>query len=123
MSLAIKRIALVGLIQLVLFEVLMQLAVSWRESSEELGTMALFLGSAIACLWAAFPAVPRSASRFAKLGLRGGLAATWFVALYAMVFLYSWEVRPHMGYYREPDWVKEHPDFQRQLHERIGHTG
>ena len=31
----------------------------------------------------------------------------------------SWHLRPNLGLYQEPDWVAQHPGFQRELRERI----
>ena len=113
------RILLVSVVQLLLFELVEQLSVHWRESTGELCTMALNLSILVGSVWAMLPGFTGSWSRPTRVGLRALAAVTLFLALYVVDYCYSWHVRPNLGLYREPDWVAQHPGFQRQLRERI----
>jgi hypothetical protein len=113
------RILLVTVVQLLLFELVEQLSVHWRESAGELCTMALCLGVLVGSVWAMLPGFTGAWSRLARVGLRALGAVSLFLALYAVDYYYSWHVRPNLGLYREPDWVSQHPGFQRQLRERV----
>lgn len=115
----IQRVIVVGAAQLVLFEVLEQFAVHWRESTEEICSLVLWLALLVVSVWALLPGFSRIRPRLVK-GLVCGVAAlALFVALYAGTYFYSWHLRPNLGLYREPDWVGQHPGFQRELRNRI----
>ena len=116
---AFRRLCIVAALHLGLFELGQQFAVHWRESTDELATMSLYAFTFVAFVWAVTPALGRINSGMIKL--LGGTAAT--VALMAIVwtgdYFYSWHLRPNLGLYREPDWVQEHPGFQREMRRRI----
>ena len=116
---AVGRILLVGPLQLLLFESLMQLSVHSRESTQELITLAHDMGMLMGCIWALLPGFAHIGPLLAKVLLRGVAALALFVALYAGDYFYSWHLRPNLGLYREPDWVAQHPGFQRDLRARI----
>ena len=115
----VGRILLVGALQLLLFELVEQLSVHWRESTGELCTLAHGIGMLIGCVWALLPGFTGVWSRAARVGLRAGAALALFAVLYAGDYYYSWHLRPNLGLYQEPDWVAQHPGFQRELRERI----
>jgi len=115
----VTRILLVAVIQLLLFELVEQISVHWRESTGELCSMALDLGILAGCFWAVLPAFQNVGARLPRVTLRTTSALLVFTALYAGDYYYSWHLRPNLGLYREPDWVAQHPSFQRELRERI----
>jgi hypothetical protein len=115
----VVRVLLVSVVQLLLFELVEQLSVHWRESAGELCTLALSLGILLGSVWAMLPGFTGVWSRLTRAGLRAVAAVALFLALYAGDYYYSWHVRPNLGLYREPDWIAQHPGFQRELRERI----
>ncbi len=119
MRAVVVRILLVSVIQLLLFELVERLSVHWRESTGELCTLALSLGILLGSIWAMLPGFTGIWSRLARVGLRAIAALALFVALYAGDYFYSWHLRPNLGFYQEPDWVAQHPGFQRELRTRI----
>lgn len=119
MKKAIIRITSVGFVQILLFELLNQLSVHWRESTEEIvGTFLLILILA-SLIWAVLPAFRKLNSRIAGIVCRSLLVMVLFVGLYTVDYFYYWHIRPNVGLYREADWVAQHPGFQRQLRARI----
>ena len=105
--------------QLVAFELLLQLSVHWRESTGELALMGLGVATLPACAWVVLP-ILREIPRWPPRVIRGALEITLlFVTLNVVDYFYSWHVRPNLGLYREPDWVQQHPGFQRELRSRI----
>ncbi|UCG58291.1 MAG: hypothetical protein JSU70_02060 [Phycisphaerales bacterium] len=119
MKKTIVRIALVGVVQLVLFELLCQVSVHWRESSEELGLLFLYFLSLVGLVWGVLPAFTQMRDRTARTLCRVVLVLPLLVGLYEVNYFYYWHVRPNLGLYREPDWVAQHPQFQRELRARI----
>ena len=115
----VVRILVVGVVQLLLFELVEQILVHWRESTGELCTLALSLGILVGSVWAMLPGFTGVWSQLARVGLRALAAVALFLALYAGDYYYSWHVRPNLGLYQEPDWVAQHPGFQRELRARI----
>jgi hypothetical protein len=115
----IGRILWVGVVQLLLFELVEQLSVHWRESTGELCTLALMFGLLLGSIWALLPGFTGVGRRVARVGLRAVAALALFVALYAGDYYYSWHLRPNLGLYREPDWLAQHPGYQRDLRARI----
>jgi len=113
------RILLVAAVQLLLFEAVLQFSVHQRESTGELCTLAHACLMLIGSIWALLPAFKDLWLRPVRLIVRGVAAMALFVALYAGDYYYSWHLRPNLGLYQEPDWVAEHPGFQRELRERI----
>jgi hypothetical protein len=114
------RIVLVAVVQLLLLEALLRFSVHWRESTEELWSMALAGGMLVGLIWALLPAFKGLWLRPVRVALRGIAAVVLFAALYAGDSYYSWHLRPNLGFYQEPDWVAQHPGFQRELRERVG---
>jgi hypothetical protein len=115
----VKRALWVGVVQLLLFELVMRLSVKWRESTGELCLAILGLGMLLACIWALRPAFPRVGTLFVRASLRVAAALALFLTFYSGDYYYSWHLRPNLGLYEEPDWVAQHPAFQRELRERI----
>lgn len=119
MKKAIIRISLVGVIHILMFELLCQLSVHWRESMEEIvGTFLLVL-LLIGLIWGAFPAFSKLSNRTIRIICRVALIVVLFVGLYTVDYFYFWHIRPNLGLYQEPDWVAQHHGFQRQLRARI----
>lgn len=115
----VKRILLVGLVQLLAFEILSQLSVHWRESTGELCDIALMLATCAALIWAVLPAFPQMQMRMIRVVFRCLLVTLSFVGLYAVDYFHFWHLRPNLGLYHEADWVAEHPGFQREMQARI----
>ena len=114
-----KRILLVGIIQLVLFELMEQYTNHRKESTDEILTMLLIVGMFCGVVWAVYPAFKQIPPKSVRLLLRISLVFAVFTALYTVDYIYSWHIRPNLGIYREPDWVKEVPEYQKQLRNRI----
>ncbi len=112
----LKRLALVAVAQLVLFESVLQFCVHQRESTEELLTLSVFFSLAVGIIWALMAGF--RAQRHPAL-CRFLAFVPLFVAFYAADYYYSWHVRPNLGFYEEPDWVAQHPDFQKKLRTEI----
>ncbi len=110
-----RRAALVAVVSLLLLETLLQLSHAWRESTEELWTMALYSASLAAMGWAAWPLKRPPVTLF----IRAGATLALFVGLSLTAAFYSWVLRPNLGLYREPAWVAQHPGFQREMRQRI----
>ena len=116
MKQAIGRIAVVGLAYLLLFELLSQGAVHWRESSGELTMMALRVFLVAGLIWACLPAFPE---RRMRIPYRSVLVIAFLIGAHATIYFYSWHIRPNIGLYEEPEWVAEHPGFQKHIRECI----
>lgn len=110
------RIAIVGFSCLVLFELLSQASVRWRESSGELGMTALYVFLGAGLVRACLPAFPE---RRLRILFRSLLVIALFIGTHTVICFYSWHVRPNIGLYEEPDWVAQHSGFQEQMRERI----
>ncbi len=113
------RISLVGVIHILMFELLCQLSVHWRESTEELAATFLLVILLIGLIWGALPAFSKLSKRTIRIICRVALVIVLFVGLYTADYFYFWHIRPNIGLYQEPDWVAQHPGFQRQLRARI----
>jgi hypothetical protein len=113
------RIVLVAVAQLALFEATLQSSIHWRESSEELCLVGLSLLSLIASAWVVIPLLSGIGSRVPRMILTGLSALGMFLLLHTADYFHSWHLRPNLGLYREPDWVAQHPGFQRELRARI----
>jgi RNA polymerase sigma-70 factor (ECF subfamily) len=112
---ALLRLVLVIAVQLALVETLEQVSVQWKESTSELWGTALAVATLGGLAWACWPGyrLKRSWGFWA-----GGIVGS-SVLLLGLDNFYTWQLRPNLGLYREPDWVAQHPGFQRQLLERI----
>jgi hypothetical protein len=119
MKKAIIRIILVGVVQILLFELLNQLSVHWRESTGELVGIFLLILILAGLIWAALPACRKMRNKTAGIVFRSLLVIVLFVGLYTVDYFYYWHIRPNIGLYKEADWVAQHPGFQRQLRARI----
>jgi hypothetical protein len=115
----IRRIVLVAAVNLLTFELLMQLSVDWRESTGELALLAQTFLLVLGIIWSVLPAL----AYFQSLTWRTVAAAIsvvlLFVGFHATTYHYSWHIRPNIGLYEEPRWVSKHPGFQRQMRARI----
>ena len=115
----IRRIVLVATVNLLTFELLMQLSVDWRESTGELALLAQTFLLVLGIIWSVLPEL----SYFQSLTRRAVAAAIsvvlLFVGFHATTYYYSWHIRPNIGLYEEPRWVSKHPGFQRQMRARI----
>ena len=116
MKKAIGRIAVVELAGILFFELLSEASVHWRESSEELSMMALYVLLAAGLIWACLPAFP---GRRMRILYRSVLIIALFLGTHTTIYFYSWHIRPNIGLYEEPEWVAQHPGFQEQLRARI----
>ncbi|HPC93420.1 MAG TPA: hypothetical protein PLU87_00640 [Sedimentisphaerales bacterium] len=119
MNRAIVRITIVGVIHLLMFEALCQWSVHWRESSEELVGLLLQLLLLVGLVWAASAAFGKASGRIRRVLCRAVLVVGLFAGLYTVDYFYFWHIRPNLGLYEEPDWVAQHPGFQRSLQARI----
>jgi hypothetical protein len=119
MNKAIVRITIVGVIHLLMFEALCQCSVHWRESSEELVGLLLLLLLFVGLIWATSAAFGRLSGRARRLLCRSVLVVGLFAGLYTVDYVYFWHIRPNLGLYEEPDWVAQHPGFQKPLRARI----
>jgi hypothetical protein len=115
----LTRLVPVAALHLGLFEAIQQFTVHRRESTGELCLMALSALTFLALAWAAFPLFAGSRFKLFKPILSGAAALPWCAALWAGDYFYSWHARPNLGLYEEPEWVQQHPGFQRQLRQRI----
>jgi hypothetical protein len=119
MKKAITRLILVGILQILLFELLSQVSVHWRESTEEMLGMLLIVLIFVGIIWGALPAFGKLSNRPVRIVCRVALIMVLFVGLYTVDYFYYWHIRPNVGLYRESDWVAQHPGFQSQLRTRI----
>ena len=119
MKAIIARIILVGIAHLLLFELLCQLSVRWRESREERGLLVLVALLVAGLIWAVLPAFRGVRALLARWLCRAALMAVLFIGAWAITTIYYWHVRPNIGLYEEADWVAENPAFQKQLRDRI----
>jgi hypothetical protein len=119
MKKAVTRLILVGVLQILLFEFLSQVSVHWRESTEEMLAMPLFILMLVGIIWGSLPAFNKLNNRPVRIVCRVVLVIVLFVGLYTVDYFYYWHIRPNLGLYREPDWVAQHPGFQSELRARI----
>jgi hypothetical protein len=119
MKKAIARLILVGVLQILLYEMLSQISVHWRESTGEMLTVLLFVLLLVGLIWASLTAFGQLSNRTVRIVCRLILVIVLFIGLYTVDYFYFWHIRPNVGLYREPDWVAQHPGFQRQLQARI----
>ena len=119
MNRAVVCITIVGVIHLLMFEALCQWSVHWRESSEELVGLLLLLLLLVGLVWATSPAFGKVSGRTRRVLCRAALVVGLFAGLYTVDYFYFWHIRPNLGLYEEPDWVAQHPGFQRSLRARI----
>jgi len=119
MNRVVVRITIVGVIHLLMFEALCQWSVHWRESSEELVGLLLLVLLLVGLVWATSPAFGKVSGRTRRVLCRAALVVGLFAGLYAVDCFYFWHIRPNLGLYEEPDWVAQHPGFQRSLRARI----
>jgi serine/threonine protein kinase len=105
---AARRLVLVIVVQLALFETLEQVSVPWKESSSELWGIALAVATLGGLAWACWPGYRlRQSWRF----WGGGIVISSLLLL-GLDNLYAWHLRPNLGLHREADWVGQHPGFQ-----------
>jgi len=119
MKKAVTRLALVGVLQILLFELLSQVSVHWRESTEEMLGVLLLILMLVGIIWGCMPAFGKLNNRPVRIVCRVVLVIVLFVGLYTVDYFYYWHIRPNIGLYRESDWVAQHPGFQRELRARI----
>jgi hypothetical protein len=119
MKKAVTRLVLVGVLQILLFELLTQISVHWRESTQEMLSMPLFILMLAGIVWGSLPAFSKLNKKAVRIVCRVALVAVLFIGLYTVDYFYYWHIRPNVGLYREPDWVAQHPGFQSQLRARI----
>lgn len=113
------RFVLIAGLHLALFEAILQFSVHWRESTGELWSMALYAFTFLALAWAVSPTLARFRLGFLRRILAAVAALPLFLVLFAGDYFYSWHLRPNLGLYEEPEWVQQHPGFQRELRQRI----
>lgn len=109
------RLGLVIVIHLAMFETLEQVSVHWRESTSELWGIALAAATLGGLTWAFWPGYQLKRS---WLFWVGGTTISSLLLL-AIVNFYSWHLRPNLGLNREPDWVAQHPEFQKKMQREI----
>lgn len=119
MKKAVTRLILVGVLQILLFELLTQVSVHWRESTQEMLGMLLIVLVLVGIVWGSLPAFSKLNKKAIRIVCRVALVAVLFIGLYTVDYFYYWHIRPNVGLYREPDWVAQHPGFQSRLRARI----
>lgn len=119
MKKAIIRLILVGVLQILLFELINQISVHWRESTQEMLGMLLLILLFVGIVWGSLPAFGKLNNGAVRIVCRVALVTVLFIGLYTVDYFYYWHVRPNVGLYREPDWVAQHPGFQSRLRARI----
>jgi hypothetical protein len=113
----LKRLLIVAVGQLLVFEGVLQFSVHRRESTEEVLTMAVFGCLFVGLIWALMAGF--RARRHPALW-RFLAFAPLFLLVYSGDYYYSWHIRPSLGFYEEPDWVAQH-DRQKELQATIEH--
>ena len=109
------RLVLVLAVQLALVETLEQVSVHWKESTGESWMMVQMVSALAGLIWACWPGYRFKRSWSFWVG--GTVVSSLLLLLLAN--FYAWTLRPNLGLYREPDWVAQHPGFQKQLRQRI----
>ena len=85
----ILRTLTVSVSCVVLMEILFQLTVHARESTEELSFLSLLLLVGIGLIWASLPAFSKVPSRAGRMLCRALLVSAAFTGLYTAVYFYS----------------------------------
>ena len=114
----VGRISLIIAAHFLAFELIMQLGVHWRESSEEIALLLEITMVLTGIAWAVAPIALQSSRATHRL-FALGLGVLSLVVFQTATQYYSWTLRPNVGLYQEPDWVSQHPEFQRQQRARI----
>jgi len=109
------RLMLVIMLQLALVETLEQVSAQWKESTSELWGIALAVATLSGLAWACWPGYRLRRSWWFWAG---GIFGSSLLLL-GLDNFYTWHLRPNLGLYREPNWVAQHPGFQKQVRERI----
>jgi len=78
--------------------------------------MALYVFLVAGLIWACLPAFPEGRRRILY---RSVLIIALFMGAHATIYFYSWHIRPNIGLYEEPEWVAQHPGFQKHMRARI----
>ncbi|MBP7053234.1 MAG: hypothetical protein KBE65_19680 [Phycisphaerae bacterium] len=112
-------VMLVTIAHVLLSEALCRVSIHWRESSQELAGMALFVLLLAGLIWAVWRAFRRLSTAPSRVACRAALIVGLFAATYTFDYFYYWHLRPNLGWYQESDWVAQHPGFQRELRARI----
>ena len=84
MKKAITRLILVGILQILLFELLNQVSIHWRESSQEMLTVPFFIFMLVGIVWGSLPAFGKLNNRPVRIVCRVALVIVLFVGLYAV---------------------------------------
>ncbi len=105
-----KRLALVGVVDLILAETFNQVSVHWRESTQETWMMPMLSLSLAAVIWVVWPAFRQKRSRVRW----AAVSVLLFFGLWALNLFYFGYLAPNLGLYQESDWVAELPGWQRQ---------
>lgn len=112
----LARVTLVAILNLAIFELCEQISVHWKESQQEGMLLPQWIFMFATLLWALWPSFKHKPT--GPVGVVAAAVPLW-IALYAIIAIYSWHVRPNLGLYQESDWVADHPGFQRELRARI----
>lgn len=115
----VLRIVAVAIVNLLTFELVMQLSVDWRESTGELALIMQMFLLICGIIWSVLPAFSHLRSRTLRTLLTAMSVVFLYVGFHATTYYYSWSIRPNVGLYEEPKWVSKHPGFQTQLRARI----
>ena len=118
----LKRILLIGVVQLLAYEILSQLGVHWRESTSELCDIALMLATLVGLIWAVRPSFQKNNMRTIRIVSQAMLVIFSFVMIYAVDYYHSWHLRPNLGIHQDPEWATEHPEFQKEMQARISNN-
>jgi hypothetical protein len=115
----VSRIAIVAAVNLVTFELLMQLSVDWPESKGELWLIAQMFLLILGIIWSVLPAFSHFQSWAWRMVAATLSVVLLFVGFQSATYYYSWHIRPNVGLYEEAQWVSKHPGFQKQLRAKI----
>jgi glucan phosphoethanolaminetransferase (alkaline phosphatase superfamily) len=119
MRTAIRRLFFTVALYFGLFETVSRISVHLRESTGELMSLALFLILLSALIWVTVPLIRVHRERAVNVFIRMVAILVLLAGFHTASYFYSWYIRPNIGFYREPGWVAQHPEFQKQLRARI----
>jgi hypothetical protein len=119
MKQALIRLGLVFLVVLVGSEVLMQLGVEWKESTSEKWEILSIILMAAGIVWATGPLFAKMGRGVLRFCCRFATVAVVFVGFWVAMYYYSMSIRTNLGWYEEPKWVEQFPEFQKQWRAKV----
>ncbi|MEM7144713.1 MAG: hypothetical protein AAF591_06235 [Verrucomicrobiota bacterium] len=121
MKATLIRVGMVFLAVLVGTEVLLRLGVHWKESTSELWEIFSIMVMTAGIVWATGPLFAKAIIRSCALRVfcRVGVVVVLFVGFWVALFYYSMSIRTNLGWYEEPKWVEQFPEFQKQWRAKV----